>query len=119
MTATLLNSEGLSPAQHVPDLSHHAVGPAPNVSCSEAKEPDACHEKPILAAIVLNQADTMVLSVVLDAQSMLWVVKIRAPKKSAFLVSEGDLHLWPGQSIQNQQHPQTSFHRRLRAGIGE
>src|SRR5260370_2034960 len=106
MTATLLKPGRLSPDQHVPDLGQDTVRPAEHIRSGEAKEPDARHQKAILAPVVLDEADTMRLAVVLDSQPMLGVVEVRTPNKPAFLVPDDDLHPGSGQSVQHEQHPE-------------
>jgi hypothetical protein len=56
MTATLLKPGGLSRSEHVPDLSQDGVRAAHHICGCEAEQPDPGREKPILAAIVLDDA---------------------------------------------------------------
>jgi hypothetical protein len=119
MTATLLNPGRLSLDQHVSDLGHDACRAPQHIACGKSKQLDTGREKPILAAIVLDQAHAMELTVVLESQFVLSVEEIWASKEDAALVAKRHLHLRTRQSIQNEQHAKASFHRRLRGGIAK
>jgi hypothetical protein len=119
MTATLLNPGRLSPDHQVSDLGQDASGSTQHIRCCKPKQLDTGRQKPILAAIVLDETDAMELAVVLEPQSLLAVEQIRASKEGASLVAKGDLNLRTRQPIEHEQHPQASFHRRLCSAFGE
>src|ERR1700686_251317 len=93
MTATLLKPGRLSLDQHVPDLCQDAVWMAQHVRCGESKQSDTGREKPILAAIVLDETQAMELTVVFEGQLALTVVQVGASNENATLVMKLDLCL--------------------------
>src|SRR6266851_9510887 len=117
MTATLLKPGGLS--QHVPNLSQDVVLVVHHVRGCEAEKPDAGHEQPILAPVVLDESRPMSVAVIFNGQSLLAVVEVRASDEDTLLVANGHLQFRTRKSVQHEEHPQARFHWRFSLGISE
>ena len=105
-------------SQRVSDLGHHVVWPAKHVSACEAEQPDIRQQKLVLAAIVLNQAGAMRLTVVLEPKPVIRIVQIWASDERSYFFTNSDLCLGTGQPVQHQQHSKAGFHLRLGACLG-
>ena len=110
---------GAGLSKRIPDLADNAFRPAQDVSACESVQPDIRQQEAILAAVVLNEAGPMCLAVVLESQSLLPVKQVRASDDGTRFVTNGDLDFGSGKSVEQEQHPQACFHRRLCVGFGE
>src|SRR5207245_1640495 len=70
-------------------------------------------EQSVLTAVVFSQAVAMSPAVILDPESLAFVVEIRAANETARSVVNRSLRLWAGWTSQHENHAQAGLHRRL------